>query len=64
MGLYGNLTLFFPDLSAFKTLFELSRVKLYIIFLKGDEHYFELAGGSSSEGSSHQESTVTSIMTF
>ena len=47
MGLYGNLTLFFPDLSAFKTLLELSRVELYKIILKGDEHYFELAGGSS-----------------
>ena len=49
-GLYENLTLFFPDLSTFKTLFQLSRVKLYKVFLKGDEHYFEFAGGSSYRG--------------
>ena len=46
MGLYGSLALFSPTCHAFKTLFELSRVKLYRIFLKGNKNVFELAGGS------------------
>ena len=46
MGLYRNLALFFPTYHAFKTLFELSRFKLYRIFLKGNKNVFELAGGT------------------
>ena len=41
---------FFPTFEGLKTLFELSRVKLYINDLRGNINDFELARGSSYGG--------------
>ena len=49
---------FFPTCHALKTWFELSRVKLSRNDLRGNKNYFELAGGSLTEGSSYLESPV------
>ena len=50
--------IFFPTCHALKTWFELSRVKLSRNDLRGNKNYFELAGGSLTEGSSYLESPV------
>ena len=41
-----------------KTWFELSRVKLYRIDLRGNKNYFELAGGSSYRGLNYSKCTT------
>ena len=45
-----HLVHFFSTCQARKAWFELSRVNSYRNDLKGNKHYFELAGGSSYRG--------------